>query len=106
MGDRMVETCMSKKFHSYLDIEYGVQDHRLWPLTRVEHGSTVRGRVWLPQLQLSVQPAANGLQQFIATNLGANFQTSILTNIGGIPLSLSPEMQARTSEIIQHFSQK
>ena len=58
------------------------------------------------QLQLSVQHAANSLQQYIVTNLGANFQVSILTNTGDIPLSLPPETPAQISEIIQQFSHK
>ena len=58
------------------------------------------------QLQSSVQHAANSLQQFIVTNLRANFQVSILTNTGDIPLSLPPETSAQISEIIQQFSHK
>lgn len=58
------------------------------------------------QLQLSVRSAAASLQQFIITDLGANFQTSTLTNIGDILLSLPPETPAQISEITQQFSQK
>ena len=47
------------------------------------------------KLQLSVRLVANGLQQLITTTLGANFQASILTNKGDIPLSLPWETPAQ-----------
>ena len=48
---------------------------------------------------LSVQPAANSLQQFITTctTLGANFQTSILTNTGDIAVFISRNTRTNIS---------